>query len=57
MNCWFANSFYQRSFVLHLRWVFEGVEIYFDTPFILGAIGLEGESRQASSFGIPVPAL
>jgi hypothetical protein len=29
--------------------LFEGVEIYFDTPFILGAIGLEGESRQAST--------
>ncbi len=29
--------------------LFESVEIYFDTPFILGAIGLEGESRQASS--------
>lgn len=26
--------------------LFEKVEIYFDTPFILGALGLEGQSRQ-----------
>lgn len=26
---------------------FEGVEVYFDTPFVLQALGLEGESRQA----------
>jgi hypothetical protein len=28
---------------------FEDVEVYFDTGFILGALGLEGESRQESS--------